>query len=203
MWHPDNQVTGGKEKHSVFVCLLSYAGFTAFTTLNSSIPQGIKEMNSIVPSYKDKEALADPELPEERNWTCGTHLKPLLGYAKNSLSGRITGSLKTSILCWSAPVGGVGMMVSLLTPSVRTSFHTLPSGHIDTTLDRYHTSGLIISHGNEPELNKVSTSWLIKWVPPSRLWESACLSRLCQEFLGSLESFTGHNPARPVSRICD
>jgi len=26
-----------------------------------------EEMNSTIPSFKDKEALADPELPEERN----------------------------------------------------------------------------------------------------------------------------------------
>lgn len=43
---------GGKEKQYVFVCFLSSEGFIAFTDMNSLIPWGYKETNTIVPVLK-------------------------------------------------------------------------------------------------------------------------------------------------------
>lgn len=195
MWHPENQVTGGKEKHCVFVCLLSSAGFTAFTALNSLIP--LKRWTVLFQVLKTR-----------RPWQTQSYQKK---------------ETEPAELIWNP----FGDMLKIPFP-VASQHHWKPAYFVDQhllkewawwcpfwpllweppstlsppdTLDRYHTSGLIISHGNVPELIKVTTSWLITWVPPSRLWESARLSRLCQEFLGRLESFTGQNPhpARPVS----
>lgn len=186
--HPENQVTGGKyhqktyvhltctiKKHYVFVRFLSSEGFTAFTDINALILWGYKERNTIVPSFKGREKLADLEVPEERNLTSRSHLKLPLGCAENPLSAHTTALLKLTHLGGQQNVGGTGMAVSFPPPPVRGSPpSTVSPGHGDNTwccwtCGKYHMAGLMTSHGNVPEPNKVTTARLARWAASCKL----------------------------------
>lgn len=81
-------------------------------------------MNTAVPSFKDRETLANLGITRSKIPTLQDYLKPL-GCAGNILSGGTRGPLKADTLCQPAAVGTAGKTVSLPTPSVRrTSFFT-------------------------------------------------------------------------------